>query len=57
VLIELGYLSNRQDERFISSNKGRHVISAAIVDAVAGYFTEQQAMGIAITPTQLSVKD
>lgn len=57
VLIELGYLSNRQDERFISSNKGRHVISAAIVDAVDGYFTEQQAMGIAITPTQLSVKD
>ena len=57
VLIELGYLSNRQDERFISSNAGRHTISAAIVKAVDGYFTEQQAMGIAITPTQLSVKD
>jgi N-acetylmuramoyl-L-alanine amidase len=57
VLIELGYLSNRQDERFISSDKGRQTISAAIARAVDGYFTEQQAMGIATTPTQLSVKD
>jgi len=57
VLIELGYLSNRQDEHFISSDKGRHTISAAIVQAVDGYFDEQAKLGLAITPTQLSVKD
>lgn len=57
VLIELGYLSNHKDERFISSNKGRHVISKAIVHAVDNYFNEQAKLGLAITPTQLSAKD
>ncbi len=57
VLIELGYLSNRQDEKFISSDQGRHTISAAITKAVDSYFDEQAKLGLAITPTQLSVKD
>jgi N-acetylmuramoyl-L-alanine amidase len=57
VLIELGYLSNRQDEHFISSNKGRKIISSAIVRAVDGYFDEQAKLGLAITPTQFSAKD
>ena len=57
VLIELGYLSNRKDEHFISSDKGRRTISAAIVRAVDGYFDEQAKLGLAITPTQFSAKD
>ena len=57
VLIELGYLSNRQDEKFISSDTGRRTISAAITKAVDSYFDEQAKLGLAITPTQLSVKD
>ena len=51
VLIELGYLSNRQDEHFIKT------ISSAIVRAVDGYFDEQAKLGLAITPTQFSAKD
>lgn len=57
VLIELGYLSNRQDERFISSAAGRKTISQAIVGAVDTYFSQQASMGLAITPTQFSAKN
>ena len=57
VLIELGYLSNRQDERFISSDTGRKTISQSIVSAVDAYFSQQASMGLAITPTQFSAKN
>jgi N-acetylmuramoyl-L-alanine amidase len=42
-LIELGYLSNRQDERMLNESRERSKISAAIVRAVDAYFVKQQA--------------
>jgi len=42
VLIELGYLSNRQDERMLTSPKSRAAIAAAIARAVDNYFKAQK---------------
>jgi N-acetylmuramoyl-L-alanine amidase len=43
VLIELGYLSNRQDERMLNEPRERSRISAAIVRAVDQYFATPEA--------------
>jgi N-acetylmuramoyl-L-alanine amidase len=43
VLIELGYLSNRQDERMLSDPRERSRISAAIVRALDAYFAATHA--------------
>lgn len=40
VLVELGFISNRQDEALLKSPKHRKVVAAAIRDAVDGYFAE-----------------
>ena len=42
ILVELGYLSNRHDERKLRRKKHRRRVSAAIVRAVNGYFARQQ---------------
>lgn len=42
-LIELGYLSNRQDERMLNEGRERSRISVAIVRAVDTYFAKQHA--------------
>ena len=39
VLLELGYLSNRIDERLLRSFKQRHLISNIIVTAISKYFS------------------
>ena len=41
VLIELGYLSNRQDERLLTNPKSLSAIAAAIARAVDNYFAAQ----------------
>ncbi len=41
VLVELGYLSNRSDERFLRSKKGQRALSKAIVNAVDRYFSRR----------------
>ncbi len=38
VLIEMGYMSNREDARFLGSQKGRREIAAALVAAIDRYF-------------------
>jgi N-acetylmuramoyl-L-alanine amidase len=43
VLIELGYLSNRRDERMLTSSKSRAAIAAAIARAVENYFKAQKS--------------
>lgn len=43
VLVELGYLSNRADERMLRSPGERRKIARSIVEAVDGYFDRQQA--------------
>jgi N-acetylmuramoyl-L-alanine amidase len=43
VLIELGYLSNRLDERMLNEPRERSRISAAIVRAVDQYFATPEA--------------
>ena len=43
VLVELGYLSNPIDERNLRRTKHRAKLAAAIVRAVDGYFSRQQA--------------
>lgn len=40
VLLEMGYLSNRQDEKQLNQPKFRHVMTAAIRDAVEDYFDQ-----------------
>ena len=43
VLVELGYLSNRADERNLRRAKHRDKVAQAIVRAVANYFSRKQA--------------
>ena len=38
VLIEMGYMSNREDARFLGGQKGQREIAAALVAAVDRYF-------------------
>lgn len=45
VLLEMGYLSNRQDARHLNSKEGREKISVAIVGAVDRYFDAVSADG------------
>ncbi|PKG24436.1 N-acetylmuramoyl-L-alanine amidase [Niallia nealsonii] len=37
-LLELGYLSNQQEEKFVSTNKYQETVSAAIYQGLANYF-------------------
>ena len=41
VLVEMGYLSNRQDERLLSTSKGRRPIIEALARAIEQYFAEK----------------
>jgi N-acetylmuramoyl-L-alanine amidase len=43
VLVEMGYLSNATDARFLSSSAGVSKIASAITDAVGAYFARQEA--------------
>lgn len=43
VLVEMGYLSNRQDERFLTSAKGRKAIIDALLRGVERYFATTKA--------------
>lgn len=43
VLVELGYLSNREDERMLRSPGQRGQMARSIVDAIGEYFGRQQA--------------
>jgi len=44
VLVEIGYMSNREEERLLLSQKHRAKLSAAIVKAVGDYFKWQESM-------------
>lgn len=44
VLIEMGYLSNRKDERLLRNKAHRRRVAAAIVRAVDSFFKRQQAL-------------
>lgn len=44
VLIEMGYLSNRTDERLLRQSRHRSKLATAIVRAVDRYFARQQAL-------------
>ena len=41
VLVEMGYLSNRRDERLLSTSKGRRPIIEALARAIDRYFAEK----------------
>lgn len=41
VLVELGYLSNRQDEKILKSNKGQIRLATSIANAIDAYFKTQ----------------
>ena len=42
VLIEMGYLSNRDDARFLTSSKGRRAIAEAVKRAIDQYFAKHE---------------
>ena len=44
VLIEMGYLSNRDDERLLRDPRHRRKIAKSIVRSINGYFARQQAL-------------
>lgn len=44
VLVELGYLSNRDDVRYLSSAAGRRTLVAALVRATRAYFDQIEAL-------------
>ena len=41
VLVEMGYLSNRRDERMLANEKGRRPIAEALARAIDRYFAQQ----------------
>ncbi len=43
VLVELGYLSNRDDERMLRNPRQREIMAGSIATAVSEYFERQQA--------------
>ena len=44
VLVEMGYLSNRQDTDFLMSKKGIDKVTSAIAKAVDVYFDKREAV-------------
>ncbi|KOR89085.1 N-acetylmuramoyl-L-alanine amidase [Paenibacillus solani] len=46
VLIEVGYLTNAEDERFLLSNEGQDLAAQAIVDGLKDYFAESQELSL-----------
>ena len=46
VLLEVGYLSNKQDSRMLVSNEGKDNISHAVAQAVARYFESIEQEGL-----------
>ncbi|MBV1934814.1 MAG: N-acetylmuramoyl-L-alanine amidase, partial [Parvibaculaceae bacterium] len=44
-LVELGFLSNRDDEKNLKSSKWRRNVATALTRAVDGYFGERYAEG------------
>lgn len=49
VLVEMGFLSNRHEERLLKGKRYRHVISKAIRDAIKDYFDDMKHFGAART--------
>jgi N-acetylmuramoyl-L-alanine amidase len=45
VLLEIGYLSNREDAKAMTSSSGRNSIARAVAEAIDGYFTTVLAGG------------
>lgn len=43
ILFEIGYMSNRQEERLLRSEEHRDKIVASIIRAIDGYFEKQRA--------------
>ena len=46
VLVEMGYLSNRRDERMLSTAKGRRPVLEALAKAIDRYFDEIDVAGV-----------
>lgn len=46
VLIEVGYLTNAEDERFLLCNEGQDLAAQAIVDGLKDYFAESQELSL-----------
>ena len=46
VLVEMGYLSNRRDERMLSTAKGRRPVLEALARAIDRYFDEIDVAGV-----------
>lgn len=46
VLVEMGYLSNRRDERMLSTAKGRRPVLEALAKAIDRYFAEIDVAGV-----------
>jgi N-acetylmuramoyl-L-alanine amidase len=42
ILVEMGYSTNRQDSRFLTSPAGQREIASAIADAVVQYLLEYE---------------
>ena len=45
VLMEIGYMSNRQDSKLLASSKGRQKISSAVASAIVNYFSTIESEG------------
>ncbi len=49
VLIELGFISNKQEGRFLNSNAGQNKMAKAIANAVISYVNQLQKNTVAVT--------
>lgn len=45
VLMEIGYMSNKQDSRMLDSRQGRQKISSAVASAIVNYFSTVEGEG------------
>jgi len=58
VLIETGYITNREEEDYLNSKKGQEELAECITRAVKTYITwlEQQQQGVEITGNDMNTR-
>lgn len=56
VLVELGFISNADEEKFLNTDEGKHQLTKAIYNAFEAYKHDfDKKTGISVTPKEMTV--